>query len=348
MGSMMTELIEAIQESEGRADRKVLTMLEGESISEKALVIDGKIAWESRKNGYFHKHAEEVKNITESGVTSIENERVFCDTLGQEKQIVICGAGHVSIPVIKIAVMMDCEVIVLEDRPLYADHARQAGASQVICAPFEEALDKIPGSADTYFVILTRGHRYDQICLEKIAAKEHAYIGMIGSRRRTALVKQCLVEKGVDKKVLDAVYTPIGLDIGAQTPAEIGVAIIGEIIEVKNRKKRTYGYSKEIMRALTTQEPYPERKVMATIVTRHGSAPQGLGTKMLIYRDGRCVGTIGGGCMEARVIQIARLMAAGENEQARICHVDMTGNEAEEEGMVCGGEVDVFLEVIEA
>ncbi len=122
--------------------------------------------------------------------------------------------------------------------------------------------------------------------------------------------------------------------------------IIAEIIEVKNRKKRTYGYSKEIMRALTAQEPYPEKKIMATIITRHGSAPQGLGTKMLIYRDGRCVGTIGGGCMEARVIQIARLMAAGEGEQARICHVDMTGNEAEEEGMVCGGEVDVFLEIV--
>ena len=100
------------------------------------------------------------------------------------------------------------------------------------------------------------------------------------------------------------------------------------------------------MRALTAQEPYPEKKIMATIITRHGSAPQGLGTKMLIYRDGRCVGTIGGGCMEARVIQIARLMAAGEGEQARICQVDMTGNEAEEEGMVCGGEEDVFLEIV--
>ena len=58
-------------------------------------------------------------------------------------------------------------------------------------------------------MILTRGHRYDQICLEKIAAKEHAYIGMIGSRRRTALVKQSLAEKGVDQEVLDAVYTPV-------------------------------------------------------------------------------------------------------------------------------------------
>lgn len=346
MGRMIMELMEAIQESEGRAERMVLTVLEGEAVSEKALIINGEIVWESRKDGYFRRHEADVKNVTESGIVTFDSVRIFCDTLGQEKRIVICGAGHVSIPVIKIAVMMDCEVIVLEDRPMYADHARQAGASQVICEPFDEALDKIEGSADTYFVILTRGHRYDQICLEKIAQKEHAYIGMIGSRRRTAMVKQSLAEKGIDKAVLDAVYTPIGLDIGAQTPAEIGVAIIAEIIEVKNKKKRTYGYSKEIMRALTAPDVYPQQKIMATIVTRHGSAPQGLGTKMLICQDGQCVGTIGGGCMEARVIQIARLMAAGENEQSRICHVDMTGNEAEDEGMVCGGEVDVFLEVV--
>ena len=311
MESRMMELMEAIQESEGQAERRVLTLLGGRYISEKALVIDGKIVWESRKNGYFHGYTDEIKNITESGITYIGNEKVFCDTLGQEKQIVICGAGHVSIPVIKMAVMMDCEVIVLEDRPMYADHARMAGASQVICEPFEEALDKIQGSADTYFVILTRGHRYDQICLEKIAAKEHAYIGMIGSRRRTALVKQSLAEKGVDQEVLDAVYTPIGLDIGAQTPAEIGVAIIAEIIEVKNRKKRTYGYSKEIMRALTAQEPYPEKKIMATIITRHGSAPQGLGTKMLIYRDGRCVGTIGGGCISGNRLSAENRIIGG-------------------------------------
>ena len=342
----MTELMDAIQESEGQTERRVFTVLEGEAVSEKALVIDGVIVWESKEDGYFHRHLEKIKGVTESGLVTIDGVRIFCDTLGQEKRIIICGAGHVSIPVIKMAVMLECEVIVLEDRPMYADHARLAGASQVICEPFEEGLDKIEGSADTYFVILTRGHRYDQICLEKIAAKEHAYIGMIGSRRRTALVKQSLVEKGVDKEVLDAVYTPIGLDIGAQTPAEIGIAIMAEIIEVKNRKKRTYGYSKEIMRALTETESAQEKKVMATIITRHGSAPQGLGTKMLIYRDGRCVGTIGGGCMEARVIQIARLMAAEEDEQAKICHVDMTGNEAEDEGMVCGGEVDVFLEVV--
>ena len=111
--------------------------------------------------------------------------------------------------------------------------------------------------------IVTRGHRYDQACLEKIAEKEHAYIGMIGSRRRTTLVKKLLEEQGTDKAVLDAVYTPIGLDIGAETPEEIGVAIMAEIIEVKNKKKRTFlpGYFSVSVMALTISLEYPKVRI---------------------------------------------------------------------------------------
>ena len=81
MESRMMELMEAIQESEGQAERRVLTLLGGRYISEKALVIDGKIVWESRKNGYFHGYTDEIKNITESGITYIGNEKVFCLSL---------------------------------------------------------------------------------------------------------------------------------------------------------------------------------------------------------------------------------------------------------------------------
>lgn len=241
---------------------------------------------------------------------------------------------------------MGCEVTVLEDRPSYADDARRAGATTVICEPFEEGLEKVSGSADTFFVIVTRGHRYDQICLEKIAQKEHAYIGMIGSRKRTAMVKDNLKEKGIDSAVLDAVYTPIGLNINAETPVEIAVAIMAEIIQVKNRQKRSGGYTKEMIQAVLEQEPDHSPKVLATIVARKGSAPRGIGTKMLILRNGKCIGTIGGGCMEANVIQKARLMVATGMPRARICQVDMTGNDAEEEGMVCGGVISVLLELI--
>ena len=88
--------------------------------------------------------------------------------------------------VIQLGAMMEFTVTVLEDRPLYANNARRAGAHQVICDSFENGLDQTKGSKDTYFVILTRGHRYDQICLERIAKMPHAYIGMIGSRRTSA------------------------------------------------------------------------------------------------------------------------------------------------------------------
>lgn len=342
----MKALFEAIQKTETNRLRMVLTVLDGENIGEKSLTVDGKISWESKENGFFRNYQNEIAGLIDSGVALLGDHEVFCDVLGQEKQIVICGGGHVSIPVITLGVMMGCEVTVLEDRPVFADNARRAGATRVICEPFEEGLDQVEGSTDTYFVIVTRGHRYDQICLEKIAQKEHAYIGMIGSRRRTTLVKQMLTEKGIDKEVLDRVYTPIGLNIGAETPVEIAVAIMAEIIEVKNKKKRTCGYTKEMMQAVLDQEICPEGKVMATIVKRKGSAPQGIGIKMLVMRNGKCIGTIGGGCMEANVTQKALLMAAGNGPEIAICKVDMTGADAEEEGMVCGGVVSVLLELV--
>lgn len=341
----LAELLEVIQNTNPNALRVVFTVLAGEHMAEKALMVGETLVWESRENGYFSDYREELAGISESKTVVLGESMVFCDVLGQEKHLVICGAGHVSVPVIRMGIMLGFQVTVLEDRPSFADNARRAGASAVICEPFETGLDLVEGSGDTYFVIVTRGHRYDQICLEKITEKEHAYIGMIGSRRRTTMLKQTLLERGVDRALLESVYTPIGLDIGAETPEEIAVAIVAEIIEVKNKKRHSCGYSREIIKAVMDREQDPERKVLATIVTRKGSAPRSVGTKMLIFRDRRCIGTIGGGCMEADVVQQALLMLAEDNPKARICRVDMTGADAEDEGMVCGGIVDVFLEV---
>ena len=342
----MKTLFEAIEQTDSDLRRMVLTVIDEEFLAEKAITVEGRIVWESRPGGFFAEYQKEIQELKDCEVIELGGHRVFCDLLGEDKRIVICGGGHVSIPVIMLGVMMGCEVTVLEDRPSYADDARRAGATTVICEPFEEGLEKVSGSADTFFVIVTRGHRYDQICLEKIAQNEHAYIGRSGSRKRTAMVKENLKKKGIDSAVLDAVYTPIGLNINAETPVEIAVAIMAEIIQVKNRQKRSGGYTKEMIKAVLEQEPDHSPKVLATIVARKGSAPRGIGTKMLILRNGKCIGTIGGGCMEANVIQKARLMVATGMPRARICQVDMTGNDAEEEGMVCGGVISVLLELI--
>ena len=233
----------------------------------------------------------------------------------------------------------------IEDRPKFADHARAAGADQVLCEPFSDGLSKIRGDSDSWFIIVTRGHRYDTECLEAILRKPYAYVGMMGSRRRVAIVKDQLEAKGVCREALDGVHTPIGLKIGAETPEEIAVSVMAEIIQVKNAGSAKGGYSPELLDAVLDPDDSRE-KVLATIISRKGSAPRSVGTKMLIRADGTTVDTIGGGCIESEVIQKALLMMRAENEGFRLCTVDMTADAAEDEGMVCGGVVEVMLEKV--
>ena len=271
--------------------------------------------------------------------------RIYRERIGRTPKMIICGAGHVSMPIIRMGKMLGFMVTVIEDRPKFADHARAAGADQVLCEPFADGLSKIRGDSDSWFIIVTRGHRYDTECLEAILRKPYAYVGMMGSRRRVAIVKDQLEAKGVCREALDGVHTPIGLKIGAETPEEIAVSVMAEIIQVKNAGSAKGGYSPELLDAVLNPEDSRE-KVLATIITRKGSAPRSVGTKMLIRADGTTVDTIGGGCIESEVIRKALLMMRAENEGFRLCTVDMTADAAEDEGMVCGGVVEVMLEKV--
>ena len=105
----------------------------------------------------------------------------------------------------KIGKMLGFHVTVLEDRPLFANHARSAGADIVICDNFESGLEQISGDKNTYYVLVTRGHRYDQECLRIICEKPYAYIGMIGSRKRVKTVIEQLEQEGTDPEVLKEV-----------------------------------------------------------------------------------------------------------------------------------------------
>jgi xanthine dehydrogenase accessory factor len=101
------------------------------------------------------------------------------------------------------------------------------------------------------------------------------------------------------------------------------------------------------MRALLAQEDQRMPRAMITIVARRGSAPRDVGTKMLVYPDGRCVGTIGGGCVESDVVRSARMLLDEKDPSTQILDVDMTDDDAEDAGMVCGGVIRVLVEVIE-
>jgi len=148
-------------------------------------------------------------------------------------RLLIAGGGHIGHALSRIGAMCGFRVTVVDDRPEYANAGRFPDAAEVLRGRFDEVLSAYPIDGATYAVCVTRGHRHDEISLHAMVGRGAAYVGMIGSRRRVKAVLQHLVEDGADSEAVAAVHTPIGLDIGAETPEEIAVSIMAEIIQVR-------------------------------------------------------------------------------------------------------------------
>ncbi len=151
-------------------------------------------------------------------------------------QMVIFGGGHLALPLVEMANWCRFAVTVIDDRPEFSDSKRFPLADKVITAPMEDVSNLYSPGANTWLVLITREHTHDYVLLKQLLGTEYAYLGMIGSRRRTTIVKQRLLDEGSSKAEIDSLYSPIGLEINAQTPAEIAISIMAEIIKVKNKE----------------------------------------------------------------------------------------------------------------
>lgn len=159
--------------------------------------------------------------------------RFLVETPTTVVQLLILGAGHIALPLATMAKIVGYEVTVVDDRFSFANSNRFPTADSIICDDFERALDGIKINPQTFVVIITRGHRYDKICLRKVIKQPASYIGMIGSRRRVKALLAELEEEGIPREDLQKLYSPIGLKIGAETPEEIAVSILSELIKVQ-------------------------------------------------------------------------------------------------------------------
>jgi xanthine dehydrogenase accessory factor len=158
---------------------------------------------------------------------------VFVEVQRRPPTLIIVGAGHVALPLAQLGKLIDFEVVVLDDRPHFANKKRFPMADRVLAQPFAETLRRWPIDEDTYLVLVTRGHSHDVEALLEVIDSPARYIGMIGSKRRIKGVFELLEkERGIDPAKIERVYAPIGLDIGAESPAEIAIGIIAEIINV--------------------------------------------------------------------------------------------------------------------
>ncbi|MDQ7029219.1 MAG: XdhC/CoxI family protein [Ardenticatenia bacterium] len=159
---------------------------------------------------------------------------LFVEVLGYSPTLLIVGAGHIAQPLADMGKRCDFRVVVVDDRPQFTSRERFPTADELIVAPFDEALGHFPFDLDTYVVLVTRGHRHDVDALLHVIQHPVAYVGMIGSRRRIRGVFQLLMAQGkLTDEQAARVHAPIGLDIGAETPAEIAVAVMAEIILVR-------------------------------------------------------------------------------------------------------------------
>ena len=279
-----------------------------------------------------------------------DKQTILIEPFFPNPRLIIFGGGHISKPLCEFASKVGFATTVVDDRLFFANESRFPEAENIICDSFENSFKTLKFRKSDFVVVITRGHRYDGVILREILNYDLNYMGMIGSKRRVNGMKEELIGEGFSKDRLDSLYSPIGLDIHAITPDEIAISIVSQLISVKNKRLldkfgkgfRLPDFDMDVIEEVSSISEIP--KALVTILSSKGSVPRKAGAKMIAYMDGRTIGSIGGGCSEAGVISTAReIMSTGG---IAIEHVDMTGDVAESEGMVCGGVMDVLIEIL--
>lgn len=280
--------------------------------------------------------------VEAEGTTYVRNFR-------PQERLILLGGGHIAQPLCRYGADLGFVVTVVDDRPSFANRVRFPEAKEVICDAFPEALRSLKVNEQDYVAVITRGHRYDADCLRTILAGTFPkYLGMIGSKRRVIALLKLLEDEGLPCEKLDKIHAPIGVDINALTVKEIAISIVAEIIQCRrqnvNRRSKEVVLTDEsidmsLLECLATDK---SPKALLIVYETSGSTPVKSGAMMTVDQNFQSVGTIGGGCSENAVrMEAYRMIGTGT---WRCVTVDMSNDVAEDEGMVCGGQMKVLIE----
>ncbi len=272
----------------------------------------------------------------ETRLLSIGDDQFLVELFMENPHMVICGGGHVSQPVCKVAKMLGFHVTVADDREEFLTRDRFPESDELIQLDFREFADRIPVYDNTYYVVVTRGHSFDELCARQILKRSYTYFGMIGSRSKVAATVEHLRRDGYSEEKIASMHAPIGIKLGGQTPEEIMISIMAEVVQVKNQHYCAY-VNPGIAEAVSKNS----HGVMATIIRKEGSSPRGVGSKMWVPYGGKPVGTIGGGSVEYRAIQDAARVNG-----VTIQEYDLSSADSSKLGMICGGQVEVLFETM--
>ena len=158
---------------------------------------------------------------------------IFVEPVVPQPRAVIFGGGHVSKSISKIANLAGFSTIIVDDREAFANRERFPEAEETYAEEYEAVFPKLPVTSSSYLIIVTRGHRDDMRVLRWAVTTPARYIAMIGSKRKTISVVHELEKEGIPRKQFEKVFAPMGLEIGAETPEEIAISVVAEMIAVR-------------------------------------------------------------------------------------------------------------------
>jgi xanthine dehydrogenase accessory factor len=161
--------------------------------------------------------------------------RVFIEPFTGAKHFIICGAGHIALPLSVMGKMLNHKVTIIDNRKEFANKKRFPHADKIIVGPHAKRLAKMPIDKNTYIMIVTQGNEYDFECLMAVIESDAGYLGVISSKAKRIKFFNRLKKMGVAQKYLQRIHIPAGIDIGAQTPEEIAVSISAELVTLSNK-----------------------------------------------------------------------------------------------------------------
>ncbi len=212
-----------------RADGPILGTVGGGRVEEIAI----KEALAAIRAGKTKRLSYRLKEGEETGMVCGGDMELFIEPVLSSPTLFIFGGGHIALALSKMSGLAGFKIVVIDDRPEFAMPQRFPEAEQTIVTEYTRAFSGITVRKSDYIVIVTHAHKGDEAVLEGALKTGAKYIGMISSRSKNDVVFSHLRAKGVPQELLDKVHTPIGLKISAQTPAEIAVSILAELVQVR-------------------------------------------------------------------------------------------------------------------
>ena len=270
-----------------------------------------------------------------SGCTEVDGIPCYVEEYAPPARLVILGAGHVGTAVARAAAFVGFEVRVVDFRPELLEPARFPQGTQLVEAPFDDLSGVLPPEP-AYYLVTTNSHQRDYQCAAQVLRRPFLFAGMLGSRKKSALVRQRLLRAGIPQEQIDRLHSPVGLNIGAETPEEIAISIVAQLVEQRRSQSANHLPSE-----LAEQLARPDcAGVLVTVIRKEGSAPRGAGSKLLVCRDSSTYGTVGGGIVEYESIELARKLDTFALRSFR------SGN-GEAGSMACGGRMELMFQPVE-